>query len=213
MNIIVLGAPGSGKGTQAEKLVKELDLYYLQTGELSRELAKKDARIRKIVNSGKLIPEQEMTMYVIDFLSKKEPQMGDILFEGFPRFISQYEALQDFLRTKSDDIDAVISLDISEKEAVKRVSSRRICKKCGEVYNLITNPPPKGRCKCKGKLIQREDDKPKSVKVRFEYYKRNTKKLIDYLDKKGKLLKIDGDRSIDVIFNDIMSRLTKKNLS
>jgi adenylate kinase len=211
MNIVILGAPGSGKGTQAELLVKELSLYHFQTGELSRKLAKKDTRIREIVDSGKLIPEQEMTMYVIDFLTKNHSEMSDILFEGFPRFISQHEALEKFLKTKGDDIDAVISLDISEEEAVARISSRRICKECGEVYNLVTDPPPEGGgCKCGGKLVQRGDDNPKSVKTRFEYYRNNTKELIDYLDVKGKLIRVDGERPIEVIFKDILERIRDK---
>ena len=100
MNIILLGAPGSGKGTQASMLSNKLGLYYFQTGKLSRDLAKKDKRLREIINSGKLIPEQEMTMYVIDNLSKNRSKMNNILFEGFPRFISQYKALAEFLRSK-----------------------------------------------------------------------------------------------------------------
>lgn len=211
MNIILLGSPSSGKGTQGEMLSKRLGLYYFQTGKLSRDLANKDKRIKEIIDGGKLIPEQEMTMYVIDYLKEKHTSMGDILFEGFPRFISQYEALEDFLKTKGDDIDVVISLDISEKEAIRRLSSRRICEKCGEIYNLITNPPPRGRCKCGGKLVQREDDKFKSIKVRFQYYKDNTKKLIDHLDKLGIIIRIDGERPIDVIHEDIMARLKEKN--
>jgi adenylate kinase len=211
MNIVILGAPGSGKGTQSELIAKEYNLYHFQTGALSRKLAKKDKRIREIVRTGKLVPEQEMTMYVIDFLSNKKPGMKNILFEGFPRFISQYEALEEFLKNKGDDIDAVISLDISKKEAIKRISSRRICKACGEVYNLITNPPPKTGCKCGGKLIQRRDDNPKSIKTRFEYYHNNTEKLINYVDKKGKLMRVDGERPIDVIFADILKKLGVKN--
>lgn len=210
MNIILLGSPGSGKGTQAEKIAKEFGLYHFQTGDLSRELSKKNKRIREIVNSGKLIPEQEMTMYVISYLSKKRAEMKDILFEGFPRFISQYEALESFLQTKGDDIDVVISLDISEKEAVRRISSRRTCKECGSIYNLVTNPPPDGKCRCKGKLLQRDDDKPESIRVRFEYYKKNTKRLINFLDKKGKLIKIDGERPVDVVFEDIVLHIRKR---
>jgi adenylate kinase len=213
MNIIILGAPGSGKGTQAKMLSEKLNLYYFQTGELSRELAKKDKRIGEIVSSGKLIPEQEMTMHVIEDLTKNQSKMENILFEGFPRFISQYEALADYLKSKGDDIDAVITLEISEKEAVKRISSRRICEDCGEVYNLITNPPPKGGCECGGKLMQRKDDNPESVKVRFQYYKENTKKLIDFLEEKGNLIEIDGERPIDVIFEDILKQLKNKGIN
>jgi adenylate kinase len=138
--------------------------------------------------------------------------MKNILFEGFPRFISQYKALADFLQSKGDDIDAVISLDISEKEAVRRISSRRICEKSGEVYNLITNPQPKGGCKCGGKLMQRKDDTPKSVKIRFKYYKENTKKLIDYLGKQNNLIRVNGERPIKVIYKDILGKLEDKGI-
>jgi adenylate kinase len=212
MNIILLGSPASGKGTQAELLAKKLNLYLLQTGELSRKLAKTDPEIKKIYDAGKLIPAELMTMHVINFLSKEKPDLENILFEGFPRFISQYEALEKFLKNKGDDIDAVISLDVTEKVAIKRISSRRICKKCGEVYNLITKPPKGKKCDvCGGVLFQRSDDKPKAIKVRFDYYKNNTKELIDYLNKKRVLIKVDGERSIEVIFRDILEKLGVKN--
>ena len=212
MIIILLGSPASGKGTQAELLAKKLNLYLLQTGELSRRLAKTDPEIRKIYDAGKLIPAELMTMHVINFLSIEKPNLRNILFEGFPRFISQYVALEKFLKNKGDDIDSVISLEVSEKVAIKRISSRRICKKCGEVYNLVTKPPKGKNCDvCGGVLFQRSDDKPKAIKVRFDYYKNNTKELIDYLNKKRKLIKIDGERSVDVIFQDILGRLGVKD--
>lgn len=212
MNIVLLGAPGSGKGTQAERIAKKFGLYHLQTGAIARSLAEKDARIKDMVESGKLIPEEEMTMYVLDLLKEKKSDMSNILFEGFPRFISQYEALANFLASKGDDIDLVISLEISEAEAVRRISSRRICEKCGEVYNLVTNPPEGDVCKCGGRLILRKDDNPESVKVRFTYYKNNTKELIDYVDRQGKLTRIDGEREIDVIFEDITRKIEKLGL-
>ena len=212
MNIVLLGAPASGKGTQARLLSERLNLFHFQTGELSRNLAKKDKRIKEIVDSGRLIPEEEMTMYTLDYLKEAKSDFKSILFEGFPRFISQYEALEEFLKVKGDDIDAVVSLDIDKKEAIKRLSARRTCKNCGKVYNLITNPPEKqGLCECGGKLFQREDDDPKSVKLRFEYYRNNTEKLINYLDKKGKLVRVDASREIDVIFKDILQKLGVKN--
>ncbi|KKQ41749.1 MAG: Adenylate kinase [Microgenomates group bacterium GW2011_GWC1_37_8] len=214
MNLVLLGAPGSGKGTQAEKLAKKLGLFYLQTGKLSREWAVKNDEIKKIIESGKLIPEKIMTEFVMDYLEKNVPDGKNILFEGFPRFISQFEDYEKWLKSKDQDIEAVISLDLREAEAVKRLSSRRICDKCGEVYNLITNPPPKpNRCKCGGKLLRRKDDNPKSIKVRFKYYEDNTKKLIDFLDKKGQLIRVNAAQPIDFVFEDILRKLGVKNQS
>lgn len=214
MNIVLLGAPASGKGTQAEFLCQKFGLYHLSTGQIARELAQKDERVKKIVSSGKLIPEEEMTMYVINFLTEKKPDLKNILFEGFPRFISQYEALANFLDTNGAKIDIVISLEVSEEEAVKRISSRRVCVNCGENFNLITRPPKKdGICdKCGGKLIQRDDDNPKAVKVRFEYYRNNTQELIEYLDKKGLLVKVDGERPVEVIQKDL-ERIVHESLN
>ena len=205
MNIVLLGSPASGKGTQAEILSKDFDLFHLSTGDISRKLAKEDPRIKAIIDAGKLIPSEEMTMHVIDFLEHEKPNLKNILFEGFPRFIAQYDALTNFLQNKGDDIDLVLSLEVSEKVAVDRISSRRVCESCGENFNVITKPPKKeGVCdKCGNKLIIRKDDNPKSVKVRFKYYRDNTKELIDYLNKKGLLTKVNGERPIDEIASDL----------
>lgn len=206
MNIVLLGSPASGKGTQANLLCEKFNLYHLSTGDVARKLADKNERIKDLINSGKLIPAEEMTMHVINFLSNEKPDLKNILFEGFPRFISQYEALSNFLITKGDDIDLIISLEVSQEEAIKRISSRRVCESCGENYNLITKPPKiDKKCdKCNSNLIQREDDSEDSVKVRFEYYKDNTKELIDYVEKLGKLTKVNGERPIDEIQKDLV---------
>jgi adenylate kinase len=205
MNISLLGAPASGKGTQADILCQKFGLYHLQTGDITRRLAKTDPEIKKAYDQGKLIPAELITMHVINFLDKEKPNLKDILFEGFPRFISQYEALDSFLREKGDDLDGVITLDVGKEEAIKRISSRRICEKCGEPYNLITKKPKvSGVCdKCGGNLIQRTDDNEKSVEVRFEYYRNNTKELLDFLDKQGKLIHVNGERQIDEIAADL----------
>lgn len=205
MNIVLLGSPASGKGTQAEILSKKFNLFHLSTGDIARKLAETDPRIKEIVNSGKLIPPEEITMHVLDFLEHEKPDMTGILFEGFPRFISQYEALDNFLKSKGDSIDLVISLEVPIEVAIKRISSRWMCPGCGEIYNMETNPPKNpGVCdKCGGILVQRDDDKPEAVKTRFEYYVQNTKELIDYVDSKGRLTKINGDRPIDVIAKEL----------
>ncbi len=204
MNIILLGAPASGKGTQATFLAKKFDLYLLQTGELSRKLAQTDPDIKKMYDAGKLIPHELVTMHVINFLSTEKPDLKNILFEGFPRFIPQYKALETFLKEKGDDIDLIVSIDISIAESVKRISSRRICSVCGKIYNLVTMPPTSGKCDCGGELIQRSDDNPQSVKVRFKYYEDNTKELIDYLNRKGLLVSVNGERSVEEIQEDLV---------
>ncbi len=212
MNIIVLGSPASGKGTQSELLVKKYGFYYLQTGDMARKLAEKNERLREILNSGKLVPQEEMTMYVLDHLKDMKRDLDNILFEGFPRFVSQYDALYNFLKTKGKKINLVISIDVSKKEAIRRMSARRICPICKKVYNLLTNPPSKeGECICGGTLIQREDDNPKSIEVRFDYYKKNTKELIEYLEDKGELTRINGERPISEIFKDIVKSIEKIN--
>ena len=205
MNIILLGSPASGKGTQANLLCEKFNLYHLSTGDVSRKLAETDQRIKEIIDSGKLIPAEEITMHVINFLTNEKSDLKDILFEGFPRFITQYEALDNFLKNKGDDIDLVISLEVGQEEAVKRISSRRVCSSCGENFNILTKPPKTdGKCdKCGSELIQRADDSEESVNVRFEYYKNNTKELIDYVDKLGKLTRVNGERSIDEIQKDL----------
>lgn len=205
MNIVLLGSPASGKGTQAEILSQKFNLFHLSTGDVARKLAETDPRIREIVTSGKLIPPEEMTMQVLDFLEKNKPGLHDILFEGFPRFVSQYEALDSFLKSKGDDIDVVISLEVPMEVAVKRISARWMCPKCGDTYNTDTKPPKKtGVCdKCGSLLIQRDDDKPEAIKTRFEYYVKNTKELTDYVEDKGNLTRVNGDRSIDEIAKDL----------
>lgn len=205
MNIVLLGSPASGKGTQADILCKKFGLYHLSTGDVARKLAETDDRIREMINSGKLIPSEEMTMHVSDFLEREKPNLKDILFEGFPRFVSQYEALDNFLKTKGDDLDLVISLEVPMEVAIKRISSRWMCAKCGEIFNTESKPPKTtGICdKCGGNLIQRDDDKPESVKTRFEYYLENTKELIDFVETKGKLTRVNGDRPIDQIAKEL----------
>lgn len=205
MNIVLLGSPASGKGTQAEILCQKFNLFHLSTGDIARKLAETDPRIKELINSGKLIPAEEMTMHVLDFLAKNKQELKDILFEGFPRYISQFEALDNFLKSKGDDIDVVISLDVPMEVAVTRISSRWMCNACGEIFNTETRPPKvEGVCdRCSGSLTQRDDDKEESVKTRFKYYMKNTKELIDYVESKGKLTRVNGDRSVDEIAKDL----------
>jgi len=140
----------------AEKIVEKLGVYYFEAGKFARNLAKTNPEIKRLIDNGKLIPQEKMTKYVQDFLEKNVPGGSDILFEGYPRFIGQYLFLKKWLARRGKKIDKIIMLDVDKEEVIKRLSARRMCEDDGKIYNLITNPPKKGDCK--GRLIQREDD-------------------------------------------------------
>jgi len=209
MIILLLGAPGSGKGTQAKKLCKALGLSFFSSGDIARELAKKDEKIAEIMNKkGQWIPEEEMTKHVFKHLEEDYSDYKNILFEGYPRFVSQYQGLKDWLRRKGVMINKVVVLTVSLEEAVKRLSMRRIDSKTGEIYNLLTNPPGSGVNK--DNLIQRKDDKEDVIKNRFEQYKIHTEPIRQIAKKDGILIEIDGERPIEVIHKDILSRIKNK---
>lgn len=208
MNLIILGPQGSGKGTQAKLIAKKLNLFYFESGDFLRDLAKTDSRINEIINKkGVLLPDQEIFSYVSKYLEKNDPDFKNFILDGYPRSVKQYQYLKDWLQEKGSVIDKAILLNISEKESLKRLSARRICEDCGNLYNLITNPPPKGVCECGGKLIQREDDQPDAIKKRLAEYQKQTMPVIDQFRKEGIMLEIDGERPIETIFQDILKQL------
>ncbi|OGM10586.1 hypothetical protein A2V55_01645 [Candidatus Woesebacteria bacterium RBG_19FT_COMBO_37_29] len=215
MNLILLGPPGSGKGTQGKILAKKYNLFYFEAGDFARELAQKDPRIKNIIEKGNLIPEKEMTQYVDKLLEEKKPAGKNILFDGYPRFVSQYKDLANWLSKRQAKIDKAIFLDISDDIVVNRLSSRRICAECGASYNLITNPPlQENKCdKCQGNLIQRSDDTPLSIKERLAEYRINVEPLIEYLKSQGTLLRVSGESSIADITEDIIKEFDKEGLN
>lgn len=206
MNLIILGPQGSGKGTQAKLLAKELDLYYFESGDFLRKLAKKDERIDRIINEeGRLLPDEETFEFVKEELDKNVPEGDGMILDGYPRTVKQYRLLGTWLSERDEDIDHAILLDISEKESIRRLSARRKDEETGKVYNLLTNPP--GPEVDRDRLTQREDDKPEAIKTRLRQYKEQTKPLVGYLRKMGILMEVDGERTIETIFKDIVGRL------
>lgn len=211
MNIVILGPQGSGKGTQARLLAEALGLFHMENGRLLREIAEKDTRIRNLINSGNLVPDEEMLEYMKKFLTRSVSSFDNIVFDGFPRTIKQYNLLSDWLSKEGFGIDKVVYLDVSDEVSVKRLSARRVCSVCGRIYNLVTDPPTKPDfCECGGRLIQREDDKDEAIRERLEIFRNETLPILDLPEVKEKLIKIDGERPVEVIFNDILERLGQR---
>lgn len=212
MNILLIGPQGSGKGTQAEILAKKSGLFYVEIGGLLREAAKKNPVIDKLINvEGKLVPDDVAFSIVIDTIEKNAPGKDNILFDGFPRSVAQYEMLAKWLLEEGKKIDVAVLIDISDEESIRRLSARRKCSKCGKIWNLVTSPKPptETTCECGGELTQRKDDTPEAIKNRLLTYHETTGRLVSLLEEKGLLLKVDGTKSIDDVTKDIVDGLAK----
>lgn len=208
MIIILLGPPGSGKGTQADKIRDMLEIPHISTGDMLREAIKNNSPIGKEVkqylDSGKLVPDETIIKLIQQRISQTDCEKGFIL-DGFPRTINQAEGLGIILNKIQNKIDKVINLAVSEDILVERLSGRRTCSKCGTPYHIKYKPSEKeGICnKCGGKLYQREDDKPETIKQRFQVYQQQTAPLLDYYKKV--VININGDEDIDKISTRIVS--------
>jgi len=202
MNILLIGEPGSGKGTQAEMVADKLGLTHFSTGKLFREL--KDGReIREIMSEGDLVPDNKVVELAEKYLTENN-LYNDLILDGSPRSLYQYLKFKEFFKNHGTNIDAGIYLRISENEAIKRLTARRENKNTGEIYNLLTNPP--GPNVHQEDLIQRDDDREEAVKERLKVQK-VPEDLLNEMKKDGILIQIDGERPIDVIFEDIIARL------
>jgi adenylate kinase len=207
MNIILLGAPGVGKGTVASFLVKELKIPHIATGDILREEAKTNKELRAIMNQGKLVPDEVVSEIIEKRLKKDDCKRGFIL-DGFPRTINQAK----FLEERNINFDYVLNLKASEDEIIRRLSGRRICVKCKAIYH-IENIKPKiaGICdKCGSKLIQREDDKPESIKQRFREYEKQTAPLIKFYEERGILKEVNANQPVEGVFKSVLEALQEK---
>lgn len=206
MNILLLGPQGSGKGTQARLLVEKYKFFYFESGGFLRETASKNEELRKSLAAGQLVPDSEMASYVESYLDEKG-QYDNIIFDGFPRTLTQYKTLKNWLEDKNVKIDLVIILKIDRQTTIKRLSSRRIDLQSGKIYNLITDPPPTGVDQTK--LVQREDDKPDAIEKRLAWYDSLVLPLIDVLRNETKVIEINGERSIEEIQKDLITEIDK----
>ncbi len=212
MRLVLLGPPGSGKGTQAKRLAEKYGLPHVSTGDILRvhlgKGAPLDRETRQVVRSGGLVPDKIAVEIIKKRLGEGDCQEGFIL-DGFPRTLPQAESLNGFLKDSDRGIDRVLYLELSEEEAVKRLSGRRICSRCGAPFHLLFNPPNiLGICdQCGAKLSQREDDSEVTVRQRMKTYQKDTYPLIEYYESRGVLAKIDANRDIEEVFEDLCEEL------
>ena len=206
--LILLGPPMSGKGTQAKRLTEQLGIPQVSSGDLFRENIKKQTSLgleaKRFIDRGDLVPDEVTIGMVADRLSREDCIAGALL-DGFPRTITQAEALDGILTGLGASLSAVISVDVPEDSLVERASGRRICRSCGQSYNLTFNPPQKEDvCDLDGgELYQREDDKPDTVRQRLAVYQAQTSPLVEFYRARGILKEINGDQSIDDVGKDI----------
>jgi len=214
MRLVLLGAPGAGKGTQAKKLIEKYGIPQISTGDILRQNVADGTPLGKEAKSymdrGELVPDRIILGLVEDRIKRDDCKKGYIL-DGFPRNIAQAEALDRMLNDLKMPLDAALSVDVPFDDLMKRLTGRRTCKACGQMYNIYFNPPKKeGVCdKCGGELFQRDDDKEETIRRRLDVYEASTAPLIDYYNKKGILKVVIGVGDIDEIFKRICVALNK----
>lgn len=212
MNLVMLGPPGAGKGTQAALLAERLGTPHVASGDLFREALREETELgltaKAYMNRGELVPDEVTIAMVRERLQKPDCDNGVIL-DGFPRTIEQAEALQALLAEQNKKIDAALFIDAAEDELVRRLSSRWTCRNCQAVYNVISNPPrEEGSCDvCGGELYQRADDVPETVRNRIQVYRQQTSPLIDYYRDKELLVTIKSEGGIEGVQQKILEAL------
>ena len=211
MNLILLGAPGAGKGTQAELLVKQLGIPAISTGNMLREAMANGTELgmkaKKYMDEGALVPDELILGIVADRVAQPDCSKGFIL-DGVPRTLAQAEALE----AKGVKIDHVVSIEVDDAAIEGRMTGRRVCAKCGASYHIVAHPPKQdGICdSCGGALVIRKDDKPETVRHRLEVYHASTEVLKDFYAKLGRLCTVNGDQSIEGANEDILKAIGAK---
>jgi adenylate kinase len=208
MNLVLMGLPGAGKGTQAEKIVEKYGIPHISTGDMFRAAIKDGTELgfkaKSFMDKGDLVPDEVTIGIVRERLSKDDCNKG-FLLDGFPRTVAQAEALENILSDLNKKIDFVINIDVDQEILMERLTGRRICKSCGATYHLVFNPPAKQDVcdKCGGDLYQRADDNEETVGNRLEVNLKQTKPLLDFYETKGYLRNINGQQDIRIVFADL----------
>jgi adenylate kinase len=217
LNLVLLGPPGAGKGTQAERLVTDFDLPYYATGDILRAAVKDETELGKeakgYMDRGELVPEDLICKVIMERIDQPEAEDG-FLLDGFPRNKEQADILQNALESRDRKLTAVLLIDASDDEVIKRISGRRVCVKNGHVYHVDFDPPKHDAvCDQDGsRLIQRDDDKPETIKKRLEVYHAQTKPLIDYYESRANLRRFDGSRTPSEVHDHIRATLATLRL-
>lgn len=212
MRIILLGPPGSGKGTQAKLISEKFSIPHISTGDIFRlHISQKTLlglEAKSYIDKGQLVPDEVTVKLIKSRLTEDDCNKG-FLLDGFPRTIKQADALESLLKEINVSVDSVINIEVPAEEIIDRITGRRVCKKCGASYHIIFNPSAtNGICdRCDGPLIQREDDTEDTVRKRLEVYESQTKPLIRYYEEKGLLRNANGSQDIAKVFKDICNIL------
>lgn len=206
MNIVLLGAPGAGKGTQAQRLVAEYGVAHISTGDLLRAAVKAQSELgvaaKKYMDAGELVPDQLVIDLVKERLAADDAQKGFIL-DGFPRNTTQAVTLDTELAAMGRELDGALLVDVPAEVIIDRLSSRRTCRDCGYTAGPDTTVCPS----CAGEMYQRDDDKPETIKNRLDVYEKNTSPLVEYYRGQGILKVVDGNRDIDLVYTDVKAEL------
>ena len=214
MKIIMLGAPGAGKGTQAKMIAEKYGIPHISTGDIFRANIRNATELgmeaKKYMDEGKLVPDELTVKILLDRVAQDDCKNGYVL-DGFPRTIPQAEVLTAALEKMNDAVDFAIDVNVPDENIVNRMSGRRACLTCGATYHIVHIPPKQeGICdKCGSALVLRDDDKPETVKNRLSVYHAQTQPLIDYYEAKGLVVNIDGTQDMDAVFAEILEKIGK----
>lgn len=212
MNLILLGPPAAGKGTQAQWILRDFNVVHVSTGDMLRQAIADGTELGKLakplLDAGKLVPDEIVNGIIQQWLEGADPAKG-IVFDGFPRTVAQAQALDEMMARCGRQIDAVLSIQVNEATVIERIGGRWSCPKDGAVYHATNRPPREvGKCdRCGAQLVQRDDDKPEKIVERYRQYLEKTMPLIDYYRAKGCLLSIDGTRAAQAIYDELHAAL------
>jgi adenylate kinase len=210
LNILLMGLPGAGKGTQAARIVEELHIPHISTGDMFRQAVKEQTPLgleaKSYMDQGQLVPDRVTIGIVRERLAKEDCANG-FLLDGFPRTVPQAEALDQLLSELGKEIDFVLYIEVAEEELLKRLTGRRICRNCGATYHVVFAPPKQdGICdRCGGELYQRDDDREETVAKRLQVNLEQIQRLLSYYEGSGKLYRIEGAQPIEKVTEEILN--------